>query len=145
MVIRFWNIKDLGNVMYSAGGSQFKQELLFPNVTDFRNKFEVLEDGVVKDGKFIAKETISSKLYNVKVQIPDYIAEVLNTLRQHDHVEVEFSTGNGDTYDRIGTAEDVSFNVDRYLNGGLMEVTITFIFEYVVKNNIDSNFTRNMT
>jgi hypothetical protein len=95
LIINFWNVCDLGNILYQ---DDFKQTIWIESET-MEPSFPMEEKGVENgEGMFIRTFARQVKKYTVKTkELPDFMVDVFHRMKLHDTITLTDLVGDTNT------------------------------------------------
>lgn len=127
ILIEWWDDSDLtfdgGRVVYTS--PRFHNRL-FACAEIARPEYTFEDEGETRDGYFFPAKRISEKVYRFSMLAPEYLCDVMRTIRLADHVAIR------DQYQRVFHCDSILIT-PKWLDGDLATVEVEFQTDTIIK------------
>ncbi len=101
IILEYGHSCDIENTVYQYG---FKNKLIFSEKVDLvKPTYETVKTAEARDGFLFVDKVVSKKIYKMVFYAPEYMADAINLLQNHDNITLTDRKGDSITVDEVNT------------------------------------------
>lgn len=133
--LAYWNECDLGNIIYQTG---YKNLVYFPSpkIDLSMPSYEITKDTEMRDGERLVYKTTMLKTHNLVFLAPEYMADAMSILDQHDNIWMRLSCCD---YQQVQVGQ-IDVKIERF-NSCFFKITLSFVIDPMIKGSCCNDFT----
>lgn len=133
--LAYWNECDLGNIIYQTG---YKNLVYFqsPKIDLSMPSYEITKDTEMRDGERLVYKTTMLKTHNLVFLAPEYMADAMSILDQHDNIWMQLSCCD---YQQVQVGQ-IDIKIERF-NSCFFKITLSFVIDPMIKGSCCNDFT----